>query len=525
MAANDYYNSAPVSGRPTVDYNAPLPPVPASSLDPPTNYPVSGSTPHGPQLTSPFDDPADSRIHGPPQQYHDGPYDGASADYYAVGGGPGDPHGPNPFADNIPLKTHASQSTTEYQGGPNHQTLYNPDPATGATDVEPGRKRRRYSVSGLMKPSTRITWFVYAMTTIQVAVFIGELIRNAVLTKSPIMIKPQFNPMIGPSPQLLINMGARFVPCMRWTGGIQNITSIRFMCPNSTTSDPDDPTNRCSLSDLCGFSGVPLPSDGSLPEDTPQPNQWFRFIVPIFLHAGIIHISFNMLLQLTLGRDMEKTIGPLRLALVYFSSGIFGFVFGGNFAPPTIASTGASGCLFGIFALNLLDLLYKWKERRSPLKELAYIMLDIVICFVLGLLPGLDNFSHIGGFLMGLVLGICLLHSPSALRQRIGQGEPPYRPVTTDAKTALSGFIKRPLGFFKGRKPLWWAWWLCRAGALIGVLIVFIVLMNNFYEDRTECRWCKYLSCLPIKNWCDIGTMKFTDSTTPAKRDLASLFH
>ena len=164
-------------------------------------------------------------------------------------------------------------------------------------------------------------------------------LEKAVLTKSPIMIKPQFNPMIGPSPQLLINMGARFVPCMRWTGGIQNITSIRFMCPNSTTSDPDDPTNRCSLSDLCGFSGVPLPSDGSLPEDTPQPNQWFRFIVPIFLHAGIIHISFNMLLQLTLGRDMEKTIGPLRLALVYFSSGIFGFVFGGNFAPPTIAST------------------------------------------------------------------------------------------------------------------------------------------------------------------------------------------
>jgi membrane associated rhomboid family serine protease len=46
-----------------------------------------------------------------------------------------------------------------------------------------------------------------------------------------------------------------------------------------------------------------------------------------------------MLLQMTLGRDMEQTIGPLRFALVYFSSGIFGFVLGGNFAPDGIAST------------------------------------------------------------------------------------------------------------------------------------------------------------------------------------------
>jgi hypothetical protein len=226
----------------------------------------------------------------------------------------------------------------------------------------------------------------------------------------------------------------------------------------------------------------------------------------MFLHAGIIHIGFNLLLQLTLGRDMEKLIGPLRFAAVYLCSGIFGFILGANYAPTGIASMGASGALFGILALVLVDLLYNWNERRNPVKELAFIGLDVVISFGLGLLPGLDNFSHIGGFLMGLGLGICILHSPASLRKRIGLDDPPYivmsgardggASIPDSSETGVKVFVKQPVGFFKGRKPLWWAWWLLRAGALAAVFIVFIVLLNNFYKYRVKCSWCKYLSCL-----------------------------
>ena len=303
-------------------------------------------------------------------------------------------------------------------------------------------------------------------------------------------------------------MGARFVPCMRTIPEVQHSTTpISWPCPNTTTSDPNAASNHCDLSVLCGFSGL----------NDSNPNQWFRFIVPMFLHAGIVHIGFNMLLQLTMGREMEFAIGSVRFALVYFSSGIFGFVLGGNYAATAIASTGASGCLFGILALALLDLLYCWNERQSPGRELMWIMLDILISFVLGLLPGLDNFSHIGGFLMGLVLGICILHSPNVLRQRIGLAPTPYEPMA-DRATAAGGevgaFAKQPVGFFKGRKPLWWAWWLLRAGALIGVLISFLVLLDNFYKYRNTCSWCKYLSCLPINHWCDLGNLQLNNVTS-----------
>lgn len=343
--------------------------------------------------------------------------------------------------------------------------------------------------------NNRIPWVTYIFTVAQIAVFIAEIAQNAVLTGSPIMIHPTFNPMIGPSMYLLVNFGARFVPCMHNVDGITNANStMNWPCPNTTSSTD----YSCTLSELCGFGGVPEPKyslDASM-SDSPEPNQWWRFIIPIFMHAGLIHIGFNMLIQLTMGKEMERAIGSLRYFLVYVSSGIFGFVLGGNYASLNMASTGASGSLFGIIALNTLDLFYSWTDRRHPVKDLMFILVDMVISFVLGLLPGVDNFSHIGGLLMGWALGLSVLHSPNALRRKIGD-EAPYSTVSSGyTGDKPPGFFKNPVGFFKGRKPLWWAWWLVRAGGIVLALVVFIVLLNNFYTYHHTCSWCKYLSCL-----------------------------
>ena len=377
-------------------------------------------------------------------------------------------------------------------------TRYHADPERYGLGVEPARKKKK---KGWF--SGRVTWVVYILTTVQIGVFVGELIKNGILTGSPIQTKPTFNIMIGPSPYVTINMGARFVPCMHNIKKVIDNDVQTWPCPDTTSLDPS--ALNCTLSQLCGFNGVPDQHGVTDFKDrSREPNQWWRFIVPIFLHAGLIHIGFNMLLQLTLGRDMEKEIGPLRFIIVYFAAGIFGFVLGGNYAADGLASVGASGSLFGILALTLLDLLYNWSTRRSPIKDLLFLMLDIAIAFVLGLLPGLDNFSHIGGFIMGLVLGICLLHSPQSLRARTGNDEPPYAtvdtqplaPTASESKFNIQKLTKSPVGFFKGRKPLWWAWWLVRAGSLVAVFVGFVLLLRNFYEWRNTCSWCKHLSCL-----------------------------
>jgi len=424
------------------------------------------------------------------------------------------------FTDDIPLKAHAQSpprdSETELLANQGHP--YNED-----VSFDPNARTKVSRKAKFFKK--KIPWVTYLLTTIDLAVFIAELVRMGQLTGTPIEIHPDFNPLIGPSPYVLINMGARFVPCMKNIPGVQNATTETFWnCPNTTSSLSTDPSNRCSLSELCGFGGVPNPRVGGSLNDRPEPNQWFRFLIPMFLHGGLIHIGFNMLVQVTMGADMERIIGWWRYSLVYFASGIFGFVMGGNYAAQGIVSTGASGCLFGIIALFLLDLLYTWGERRSPWVELIFMIIEIAVSFVLGLLPGLDNFSHIGGFIMGLALGLCMMRSPNYIRERIGLARTPYLVMSgatgpsapeeyqngpeANSNKLLNG---RSLRFFQGRKPLWWAWWLVRAGALVAVIIAFIVLIMNFYKyPGSTCSWCYRLSCLPIKNWCSIGNLQLT---------------
>lgn len=428
-------------------------------------------------------------------------------------------------SDNIPLQHTKIRPTAQTTRLDSERSLEDGPRAT----VSPVNSRGGLVQGKAAKIFSRnFPWLTYTLTLIQVIVFIVELVKNAQLTGTPIEIHPNFNPMIGPSPYVLINMGARFVPCMRNEHQIQdNSQNILFPCPNATTT-----TNpQCTLSDLCGMGGVPNPHPNGSLNDAPAPDQWWRFITPIFMHAGFIHIGANMLLQVLLGRDMERVIGPVRFFLVYFASGIFGFVLGGNFAGAGISSTGASGALFGIHALVAVDLAYTWKDRRNPVKDLMFLLIIIIISFVIGLLPSAtDNFSHIGGFLMGLVLGVSILHSPSALRKYIGPSseldakalaKERRRPAAENSMihgtkgSSAWTFVRQPISFFQDRKPLWWAWWLVRALALVGVFAGFIALINNFYTTHSSnCSWCKYLSCIPINNWCDIGNFQTTNVTT-----------
>ncbi|KAI0995817.1 putative rhomboid protein [Podosphaera aphanis] len=505
------YNPMPISPATASSYNSPSRPINSSQEQNekiPEEWPfrapynqAPSNLPHDPRAAL-QDDQSISSVTSRRSGKQEQRFDGVSS-----------------FSDNIPLR---NQSVPPRKKNLTNDHVYESPLRTNLEERR--RSHRRKSSHHDHDPDTkmRLAYVTYALTFVQCVVFIFEIVKNAQLTGSPIELRPSFNLMIGPSPYVLINMGARYVPCMHAVDGIQTRLSggeIHWPCPNTTSAE----VANCQLNNLCGFD-MPATQNPAYPgqaiplnEIKNQPNQWFRFITPIFLHAGIIHIGFNMLIQLTLGKEMEMEIGSIRFFIVYISAGIFGFVLGGNFAATGIASTGASGAIFGILALNLLDLFYTWGERRSPGKELAYILLDIIISFVLGLLPGLDNFSHIGGFLMGLVLGICILHSPNALRQRIDQDAPPYTPVGLVRSSYLkrpnesvSRFVTSPFGFFKGRRSAWWAWWLVRAGSLFLVFIVFILLLKNFYSYRKACSWCKYLSCIDINNWCDIGNLQLT---------------
>lgn len=452
---------------------------------------------------------------------------------------------PNPYGEDIAME-HVPVPTHQYYGinnnnkplpplagdsgigidddrGGGNDLSYNSStvPLTGGSDPVDGggRRRHRRKKSRWKRFKWRkVPYFVWIVSLIQLAVFIAELAKMGQLTGSPIQTKPSFNPMIGPSSYVMINMGARFTPCMHEIKGVTDVDDLKFPCPNSTDTDSD----VCTLNELCGMGGIP---------DNGPPDQWWRFITPIFMHAGFVHIGFNLLLQLTLGADLERNIGIVRFFIVYFASGIGGFLLGGNFTPDGITSTGASGSLFGVIALDLLDLLFNWQLYMNPIRNLLLHIAEIIVSFVIGLLPGLDNFSHIGGFAMGLLTGTALLRSPIKLRVEDAaelnhiNGEPQQqeefandtgfstKPEKKKHRVRVAKFKWRePQAHFQNRSRWWYGWLAVRVAAIVLAVVYFVTLAKNFNRGGGNCSWCKYLSCLPVHGWCDQG--KITTTTT-----------
>ncbi|KAG0200606.1 hypothetical protein BGX28_006357 [Mortierella sp. GBA30] len=290
-------------------------------------------------------------------------------------------------------------------------------------------------------------WFVWLVSTVQIAVLVFEFVKGYQRTNQIVQTNP-FNPMIGPGTGTIIAVGARFVPCMRDT----YLTNLTIQCP-------DNATQACTLSDICGFT--PIASTGQ------PPNQWFRFITPIFLHGGIVHLLFNLLFQLRTGADLERDMGWWRFGIIYMTSGIVGFIFGGNFAPLLSPSMGASGAIFGLIGCLVLDLIQNWRLVVRPCWELSKLSIMILVSFAFGLLPFLDNFAHIGGFFAGILTGLV------------------FMPVVYFSER--DKFIKLGLRFV----------------ALPLVVLIIVLGLTNFYKGANNCSWCKYLSCLPVNGWCD----------------------
>ncbi|KXS18904.1 rhomboid-domain-containing protein [Gonapodya prolifera JEL478] len=291
-------------------------------------------------------------------------------------------------------------------------------------------------------------YFMYAVTLAQLALVILSFAVNKDMTGEFIQTQPSLNYMIGPAAGPLIRMGARFVPCIRTVPTYTSNSSMTYLpyCPTGVTTP-------CKLADVCGFDG--------------KADQWFRFIVPIFLHGGIVHFIFNAAFQLRTGVSMERDFGPWRIGIIYMASGIAGFVFGANFNVLSV-SVGSSGALYGLLACLLLDLFQNWSLIQRPWIELLKMSVVVIISLSIGLLPFIDNFAHLGGFFTGILSGLI------------------FMPTITFGK------------WDKRRKRI------LMVLAIPAIIVIFVLLFVSFYSGRdANCSWCKYLDCIPVMGWCD----------------------
>lgn len=184
--------------------------------------------------------------------------------------------------------------------------------------------------------------------------------------------------------------------------------------------------------------------------------EYWRLFSAMFLHSGLIHLGFNVIGLLIFGHQIERLYGYARFFVIYILAGLAGsitsYAFNLSSAPHAIG-VGASGAVFGIlgalvaFFLSNRNLMGEM-GRQTLIGLLALAAINLAVGFIM---PGIDNFAHIGGFAGGLLLGMAY--------------SPRYRPVYN-----LMGWSER----LRDANPMFRRLWVLPVAVAILVVGVFI---------------------------------------------------
>ncbi|GLT35994.1 hypothetical protein SLA2020_104000 [Shorea laevis] len=263
-------------------------------------------------------------------------------------------------------------------------------------------------------------------------------------------------------------------------------------CPKHQQVGPD---GKCVAKFLGRFSFEPLrenplfgPSSSTLRKlgaldrtKVVHDHQGWRLISCIWLHAGVIHLLVNMLSLVFIGIRLEQQFGFVRIGILYLLSGFGGSVLSSLFIQNSI-SVGASGALFGLLGAMLSELITNWTIYTNKAAALFTLLVVVAINLALGIVPHVDNFAHIGGFLTGFLLGFVLLPRP-----QFGWLGRQNLPAGSQIKSKY--------------KPYQYVLWLVSLVLLIAGFAVALVMLFKGENGNDHCHWCHYLTCVPTSSW------------------------
>lgn len=134
--------------------------------------------------------------------------------------------------------------------------------------------------------------------------------------------------------------------------------------------------------------------------------EYWRFVTPVFIHIGVLHLFFNSYALWSVGPQVERLYGGARFAIIYLVTGIGG-VAGSYWYRPAGLSAGASGAIFGLFgALLVFGLKHRNNTPPSFARAVVTGVLPVIVInlFIGFTIPMIDNSAHIAGLLSGMAL-------------------------------------------------------------------------------------------------------------------------
>lgn len=144
-----------------------------------------------------------------------------------------------------------------------------------------------------------------------------------------------------------------------------------------------------------GFNRRVMLSDGII-----TGGEWWRWITPIFLHGGLLHVAFNSMVLIQVGQLVEELYGSKRFWVIYLLCGISGAGLSQMVRP--VNTVGASGAILGLIGLLMV---YGWRSKDAFGERLKGMMLRFVIFVtIIGLFFNTDHLNHFGGLICGALL-------------------------------------------------------------------------------------------------------------------------
>lgn len=167
-----------------------------------------------------------------------------------------------------------------------------------------------------------------------------------------------------------------------------------------------------------------------------SPN-WYQFITATFCHVNWSHLSSNLFFLYIFGKLVEEEGGGFALWLSYLVTGA-----GANFVswlilPRTVVSVGASGAVFGLFAVSVLvKISWDWRKILEVLILGQFVIEKVMEAAqastqIVGNnsrsfgVANINHVAHLSGALLGVALIWILSRVPSG-QPKEGQQKKPY---------------------------------------------------------------------------------------------------
>jgi rhomboid protease GluP len=153
----------------------------------------------------------------------------------------------------------------------------------------------------------------------------------------------------------------------------------------------------------------------NLPHATLHDGRVETLVTACFLHAGLLHVGFNMMVLFQAGPLVERSVGSARMAPMYLLSGILASLASavrGVVFHQEMPSVGASGAIMGLLAAAMV---IGWRAQgfRAPLTQslFRWLLINLAFGFMVNLGAKqtgvmVDNAAHLGGAVAGALIAL-----------------------------------------------------------------------------------------------------------------------